>query len=929
MRTLVYALSLTLVTAGGEGKEPPTPSGDFAVHCGKLYDGKGRSLERAWLVIRSGKIEALRGDGPAPEGLPILDALDKVVMPGIVAADTDLSGHQDTQYSVTPDFTAIDGFDFMRRYTSALSGGVTSVYLAPGRNRLIPGQGSVVKLHGKDLVERVLSESSCLRITLGKASTDAPLLFEPTPHPTSDDPLLPARRQYPSARISQLATLRRLFAQAAVSGEQLLGTGSGENRFVSSSLRQVSIGMLPLRIAARAAADIRRGIDLAEELEASCVLEDPYQIEQVAAYAAKHGAMAVFRMPIDVSASNSGGEDRRDKRPTSMPENAAIAAAAGMTIALAPGRDSELVDFLMIAGIGIRYGMSRDQALRAITSDAAVILGVDSRVGSLEAGKDADFLVLSGEPFAVGTMVEKTFISGEPAYERETDSNILAVRCAKIITGEGDVLHDAVIIVANGKIKALGEDLTIPYGARVLDLGESTMVPGFIDAYSSLGLSGDGTEIPPGSADQLIADVIDPRDPLFRRALQAGLTTIMVSGRDDGPVSGRVTAIKLGAEDRSSMVLREIAGIRMVHDGIGPDAIKSVIDTLERGRKYILAWEKYEKALADFKAGKGKKPEVAQEQEEETPVEDPLSGIWELEISGDIPAEVSVTLDLELDGSTVTGTMTMSMDGNEMPAVEIQDGKFEGKTLTMSMLIMGNQAEFVATVEDDTMIGSLQAGPMTAEIQGRRVQTHAAGDSTAKDDDDSDQPTKPKIDESLEPIKALLEKRIPAVIRSDRAPAVKALIALFEKEQLPYILHGVKDAIDTPEILGKQPPAVMLGPELVRREGRKVINAAATLADRNVRLALVTGDTAGSSYLPLHVAHAIRYGMDPQAALRALTLGPAEMFMLDDRIGSLRRGKDADFVVFTGNPFEMTSRVLLVVSDGHIVVDQRSKENGR
>jgi len=51
--------------------------------------------------------------------------------------------------------------------------------------------------------------------------------------------------------------------------------------------------------------------------------------------------------------------------------------------------------------------------------------------------------------------------------------------------------------------------------------------------------------------------------------------------------------------------------------------------------------------------------------------------------------------------------------------------------------------------------------------------------------------------------------------------------------------------------------------------------------------------------------------------------------MLDDRIGSLRRGKDADFVVFTGNPFEMTSRVLLVVSDGHIVVDQRSKENGR
>jgi imidazolonepropionase-like amidohydrolase len=73
--------------------------------------------------------------------------------------------------------------------------------------------------------------------------------------------------------------------------------------------------------------------------------------------------------------------------------------------------------------------------------------------------------------------------------------------------------------------------------------------------------------------------------------------------------------------------------------------------------------------------------------------------------------------------------------------------------------------------------------------------------------------------------------------------------------------------------------------------------------------------------------HAIRYGMDPEAALRALTLGPARMFGLESRIGSLERGKDADLVVFSGSPFEPTSQVLLVICNGRIVHDARAQEN--
>src|SRR5690606_28355743 len=170
---------------------------------------------------------------------------------------------------------------------------------------------------------------------------------------------------------------------------------------------------------------------------------------------------------------------------------------------------------------------------------------------------------------------------------------------------------------------------------------------------------------------------------------------------------------------------------------------------------------------------------------------------------------------------------------------------------------------------------------------------------------------------------ALLEKRATAIVRTDRAPAIRAVVELFEKAGIRYALHGAEDAVETPALLGEKPPPVLLGPEVVQRDGMEVINAAARIADPGADVAIVTGDTRGTRYLPLHVAHAIRWGMDPTAALRAMTIVPARTFGIDDRVGSLERGKDADLVVFDGSPFDLGSRVLLVVCNGRIVHDAR------
>ena len=101
--------------------------------------------------------------------------------------------------------------------------------------------------------------------------------------------------------------------------------------------------------------------------------------------------------------------------------NAAILSQAGVRVALAPYYpEHQGTDMLTVALFAARHGMSRDLALRAITLTPAEILGVADRVGSIEAGKDADLLVLSGDPLASTTRIERVMINGKTVYPADT-----------------------------------------------------------------------------------------------------------------------------------------------------------------------------------------------------------------------------------------------------------------------------------------------------------------------------------------------------------------------------------------------------------------------------------------------------------------------------------------------------------------------------
>lgn len=924
---------LLAVAALAAAAAAQAPNREFAVRCGTLLVGDGTTeLRDAWLLVRDGKIVGIGKDAPA-SGVAIVDARDKVVMPGLVAADSDLSGATDSEYQVTPEALAVDSFDFDRKWLSALSGGVTTAYLSPGRLRLVSGQGAVVKLAGRDLVARVLTENNSLRIDFTDSAVRAPRVFEPVPHPTSDEPLEQSRIQTPTGRISVLAELRALLQQATDADTGANGEGSAENRYDEAALADVVAGKLPVRAAAFRAQDVRRALQFQQELGVRMLLEDPQQIASVAKLAATQGVGAVFRIPVKFGQVEGGGEDRLAETLDPRPEAAAQAAAAGVRIGLAPASGVALRDYLLAVGIAVRHGLPRAAALRAVGNDAAALLGVDGRVGSLAVGKDADFVVLSGDPLAVGTMVEATYVDGERVYERKTESSVLAIRAGRVHDGTGRVYRDAVVIVQNGRIKAVGEDLAIPYGAQVVDLPTAVVTPGFVDAFSHLGLGGDGTGVPNGAPNQPLHDAIAFDDPMFEPALAAGMTTVLVSGKDGGPIAGRIAAVKTGAADQANLVVQKIVGQRVAHDAIGPNAIRGLADQLNRAKAYVKAWADYEKALAEWQTGKKPVEEAKPEpkpEEGKAAVEDPVSGVWESEIDLQGQIRLKVVLELKLDGTKVTGRVRLGLGERELPAQDVTDGSYSGGKLKIEFRGMGGTATLEATVANDKLTGKITLGRAgEQDVTGTRTSKTAPSAAAApvrrvEKADPEGKPKAPNVDENLEPMRAVLEKRATLVVTVRRGQAIRDTIELLEAEKVRYVLQDVEDLLDDPSLAGGRSATVIVGPQVVEElDDGSLRCVPAVLSDHDHKVLFGSGECAGARNLPLHATYAVRYGLSPTDALAALTYWPAQAFGLDHRIGSLQKGRDADLVVFSGNPFEPQSKVLLVVCNGRIVVDHR------
>ena len=249
---------------------------------------------------------------------------------------------------------------------------------------------------------------------------------------------------------------------------------------------------------------------------------------------------------------------------------------AGLTFSLTTHGLEDLDDFPKRVREAMARGLSADDALAALTAIPARQLGLAARLGTIEAGKIADLAVETGEPFREGTRVSELWIdgrrfelpaaSGKPAAAGEkpatsaadvrplparddgtlAEPSAVVVRHATIWTeGPAGTLTDADLVVAGGKVVAVGKNLAAPAGALEIDGRGKHVSPGIIDAHSHTAIDDSSNEFTHNvTAEVRIRDVLDPFDVAIYRELAGGTTVANVLHGSANAIGGQSQVVK-------------------------------------------------------------------------------------------------------------------------------------------------------------------------------------------------------------------------------------------------------------------------------------------------------------------------------------------------------------------------------------------------
>jgi len=399
----VACILLILIPVIGLGAQ----DGVVALKAGQVLTVSGDSITDAVIIIEQGKIKALGADVEIPEGASVIDASKKVVMPGLINAgpvDVTRAGDDQNEQSseITPAFRVSAAIDpsspALKRLVQT---GITTQHIAPGPWNLIAGLGAVVKPTGKTVAEMMLKDEAALWISLGSSSTSG----NRTPRSSRPTNMYVRR---PTTRMAVAWMIRKSFFDAQQYAANPPETADPALDVLVSGLEH----KLPILMRAARSTDIRMALNLAQELDLQVALFRCAEGHKMAPELGER-KIPVILEPFFNFGGRTYGIEGRDIRWS----NAAILSQAGVPVALAPNyQERPGTDLLTVALFAARHGMSRDLALRAVTLTPAEILGVAERVGSIEVGKDADLLVLSGDALASTTRIERVMINGKTVY---------------------------------------------------------------------------------------------------------------------------------------------------------------------------------------------------------------------------------------------------------------------------------------------------------------------------------------------------------------------------------------------------------------------------------------------------------------------------------------------------------------------------------
>jgi imidazolonepropionase-like amidohydrolase len=367
-------------------------SAQIAVRGDIVYTMAGEPVPNGVVLIRNGKIESV--GATVPSGYKVLRA--KVVTPGLIDSHTvvGLSGYlnqihdqdqTERSTAIQPELRAIDAYNAQERLVEYLRKyGITTIHTGHGPGPLVSGQTMIVKTTGKTADEAALVHTAMVAATFGNGAREA-------------------GGKSPGTRAKMIAMLRAelIKAREAIEKKKLETRDLRTEIFARLIARE-----LPLLVTVNAAHDIATILRLGKEFNLRIVLDGAAGVHQLLDEVKASGYPVILHPTM----ARTGGDTANLSK-----ETASKLKAAGIPFALQSGFESYVPKTRVVlfeAGVAAAFGLGQRDALASITIDAAKLLGVDKRVGSLEPGKDADLALYDGDPLEYTTHCIGVLING-------------------------------------------------------------------------------------------------------------------------------------------------------------------------------------------------------------------------------------------------------------------------------------------------------------------------------------------------------------------------------------------------------------------------------------------------------------------------------------------------------------------------------------
>lgn len=403
---VAIALAVLVVTLPVTAQERP-----IAFEGARIIPIAGPELASGTVVVQGGKILAV---GPSdrvtvPRNALRRDVRGRVIMPGFVETHSHAGGVSGADGSgpIQPGVRALDAINIRASgFRRAVAGGQTTVHVMPGSGHLSSGQTVALKMRfggdGPRTIDDLLIRDEKGRVASGLKMANGT-------NPRRDAP-------FPETRGRAAFLVREHFIKAreykdALARAHTDGGKAPARDLALEALAEVLDGSRIVHHHTHRHDDIMTVLRLKEEFGFRVVLHHVTDGQLVANEIAKAG--------VPVSAILVDAPGGKLEAVNLAWENAAVMERAGVLVAL--HSDDYITDarlFLRMAGLAVRGGMSRAGALAALTSAGARMLDLGDRVGTLEPGKDADLVVLDGDPLSIYTKVQETWVEGALVFDR-------------------------------------------------------------------------------------------------------------------------------------------------------------------------------------------------------------------------------------------------------------------------------------------------------------------------------------------------------------------------------------------------------------------------------------------------------------------------------------------------------------------------------